>query len=286
LRICRFDADRIGVIKGDQVIDVTDGLSDLLSTRYPYPPGDALITNLGRLRPKIETMSQSAAGIPLAKVRLLSPVANPSKIIGAPVNYQKHLEEGDRDNEIRQGRPRLTIGEAGLFLKANSSLVGPYPGVTVRFPDRRTDHELELAVIIGRKGSDVPENKALDLVAGYAIGLDMTVRGKEDRSMRKSVDSYSVLGPWLVTRDEIADPGKLDIALTVNGETRQSSNTSLLIYGVAKQIAWASTFYTLYPGDVIMTGTPEGVGPVHPGDIMRAEIQGIGAMEVRVRAQE
>jgi 2-keto-4-pentenoate hydratase/2-oxohepta-3-ene-1,7-dioic acid hydratase in catechol pathway len=173
-----------------------------------------------------------------------------------------------------------------LFLKANSSLVGPYPGVTVRFPDRRTDHELELAVIIGRKGSDVPENKALDLVAGYAIGLDMTVRGKEDRSMRKSVDSYSVLGPWLVTRDEIADPGKLDIALTVNGETRQSSNTSLLIYGVAKQIAWASTFYTLYPGDVIMTGTPEGVGPVHPGDVMRAEIQGIGAMEVRVRAQE
>jgi 2-keto-4-pentenoate hydratase/2-oxohepta-3-ene-1,7-dioic acid hydratase in catechol pathway len=284
MRICRFDNDRVGVIRGDEVIDVTDGVSDLLAARYPYPPGDPLIANLGRLRSKLETMAKSGTGIALGKVRLLSPVANPDKIIGAPVNYEKHIAEGDRDKEIRQGRPRLTIGQAGLFLKANSSLVGPHAGVALRFLDRRTDHEVELAAIIGRKASDIPEDKALDFVAGYAIGLDMTVRGPEDRSFRKSVDTYSVLGPWLVTRDEIADPGRLDLELTVNGEPRQSANTSSMIYSVAKQIAWASTFYTLYPGDVIMTGTPEGVGPVKPGDVMRAKIETIGAMDVHVRA--
>jgi 2,4-didehydro-3-deoxy-L-rhamnonate hydrolase len=286
LRLCRFDQHRIGVIRADQVHDVTDGIAGDLSARYPYPPGDALIANLGRLRKNIERLADSAPAIALTKVRLLSPVANPSKIVGAPVNYQKHLEEGDRDKEIRQGRPRLTIGDAGLFLKASSSLVGPSEGVAVRFPDRRTDHELELAAIIGVRAANISEAKALEHVAGYAIGLDMTVRGPEDRSFRKSVDTYSVLGPWMVTADEIPDPGELAIKLTVNGETRQAANTKAMIYGVARQIAWASTFYTLYPGDVIMTGTPEGVGPVKPGDVMHAQIERVGSMEVGVRAAD
>jgi len=114
----------------------------------------------------------------------------------------------------------------------------------------------------------------------------MTVRGPEDRSFRKSVDTYSVLGPWMVTADEITAPQFLSLRLTVNGQLRQVANTAEMLLPIAEQIAWASSFYTLHPGDVIMTGTCEGVGPVEPGDLMHAEIEGIGAMDVRVVSAE
>jgi len=155
--------------------------------------------------------------------------------------------------------------------------------VALRFTDRRNDHEAELAVIIGTGGSNIPKAKAFDHVFGYAIGLDMTVRGTELPSFRKSIDSYAVLGPWLVTKDEIADPDALDFSLTVNGELRQKSNTRYLVYDVARLIEYASSFYTLHPGDVIYTGTPSGVAPVKAGDVMRIEMQGIGSMDVAVR---
>ena len=112
----------------------------------------------------------------------------------------------------------------------------------------------------------------------------MTTRGKELQSFRKSSDSYSVLGPWMVTKDEIEDPNSLDLNISVNGEERQSSNTDQLVYNVQQCIEYTTTRYTVYPGDIIMTGTPEGVGPVEPGDIMTAEIEKIGKMEVAVRA--
>ena len=112
----------------------------------------------------------------------------------------------------------------------------------------------------------------------------MTVRGSEDRSFRKSIDSYAVLGPWLVTADEIDEPGNLDFELSVNGETRQKSNTSQLIYDIPRLIEYAASFYTLHPGDIIMTGTPAGVGPVADGDVMVVEFERIGRMEVGVRA--
>ena len=123
-----------------------------------------------------------------------------------------------------------------------------------------------------------------DYVAGYAIGLDITIRGSEDRSFRKSADSYSVLGPWLVTADEIPDPGTLDLEIAVNGERRQQSNTRYLILGVAELIELASSMYTLYPGDVIFTGTPDGVSPIVAGDRIVATIESIGTMHVAVRA--
>jgi len=116
-----------------------------------------------------------------------------------------------------------------------------------------------------------------------SIGLDITIRGTEDRSFRKSVDTHSVLGPWLVTADEISDPGDLDLEIAVNGEQRQKSNTSRLILGVPELIELASSFYTLYPGDVIFTGTPEGVSPIEAGDEIVATIEQIGTMRVRVR---
>jgi 2-keto-4-pentenoate hydratase/2-oxohepta-3-ene-1,7-dioic acid hydratase in catechol pathway len=215
-------------------------------------------------------------------VRLLSPVANPGKIIGAPVNYQLHLDESRADAGINFGTQVKTIHEYGVFLKATSSLIGAGEAVVVDWDERRTDHEIELAVVIGKAGFRIAEADALDHVAGYAIGLDMTIRGTEDRSFRKSLDTFSVLGPHLVTADELGDPGALDFELKVDGETRQKANTRDLILGVPELIAYASRAYTLYPGDVIMTGTPEGVAPVSPGNVMHAWMEGIGEMEVRV----
>jgi 2-keto-4-pentenoate hydratase/2-oxohepta-3-ene-1,7-dioic acid hydratase in catechol pathway len=152
------------------------------------------------------------------------------------------------------------------------------------FPDRPTEHVAELGVVIGRQGVDIPQARALDYVAGYAAALDMVVRGPEDRSLRKSLDSFAVLGPWLVTPDELGDPQNLDFTLAVNGQVRQRANTRDMILDVKRQIALASTFYTLYPGDILMTGTCEGVGPVRPGDQMWVEFERIGAMRVGVRA--
>ena len=160
-----------------------------------------------------------------------------------------------------------------MFLKANSALVGPSEGIPLRFPDRRNDHEVELVMVIGKAGSDIPQAKALDYVAGYCLGLDMTVRGREDRSFRKSVDGYAVLGPWMVTADEIPDPDSLPIMIEVNGEVRQKSNTSQLIYNCRRLIEFASQFYTLYPGDLVYTGTPDGVSPVKPGDSHRLPLE-------------
>jgi len=152
----------------------------------------------------------------------------------------------------------------------------------LRFPDRRNDHEVELAVVIGRQGNRIEKARALDYVWGYAIGLDMTVRGPELQCFRRSVDTYSVLGPWMVSRDEVADPNSLDLSIRVNGKVRQKSNTRYLVYDVQRLIEYASSMYTLYPGDIIMTGTPAGVGPVKPGDVLRAEIELIGEFDIRV----
>jgi 2,4-diketo-3-deoxy-L-fuconate hydrolase len=148
----------------------------------------------------------------------------------------------------------------------------------------RNDHEVELAAVIGKTARHVPKEKALDYVAGYTIGLDMTVRGTEDRSYRKSAQSYAVIGPWLTTADQIADPEKLTIWLELNGEPRQRSSTGAMIVGLAELIEIASRVYTLHPGDILMTGSPEGVTAVKPGDRMRAGCDGIGEMTVDVRA--
>ena len=156
-------------------------------------------------------------------------------------------------------------------------------GEAVPAEKRRTDPEVEFSVVIGRKGTDIPRARAMEYVAGYAIGLDMTLRGPELPSSRKSIDSYAVLGPWLVTADELADPHSVEMRLTVNGELRQEANTRDLLFDMAAIIENAARFYTLYPGDVIMTGTPEGVAPIRPGDRMEIEAGGIGKMTVDVR---
>jgi 2-keto-4-pentenoate hydratase/2-oxohepta-3-ene-1,7-dioic acid hydratase in catechol pathway len=284
MRLCRFDENRLGVVVGERVHDVSEALGRLPAARYPFPPHDALIAGLEALCPELERLAAKAPALPLERVTLLSPVANPGKVIAAPVNYKKHLEEALADKGIHHGNLVQEIHRAGMFLKATSAVVGPGAGVRLVHLDRRNDHEVELAVVIGRKGRNIAMEQAMQYVAGYCIGLDMTIRGPEERSLRKSPDSYCVLGPWLVTRDEIDDPGRLGVSLEVNGEVRQDAHTSDLILGVAQLIAWGSSFYTLHPGDVLLTGTPQGVGPVRPGDVMTARVERIGSMRVAVAA--
>jgi 2-keto-4-pentenoate hydratase/2-oxohepta-3-ene-1,7-dioic acid hydratase in catechol pathway len=288
MRLCRFDEGRLGVVEGEHVRDVTAALDVLPSYRYPLPQHDVFIASLDQVVARARLILAESPLLPLGAVRLLSPVANPGKIVAAPVNYNKHLDEVRGDAALHHNNPghTLTIHSAGVFLKATSSLVGAGEGVTVRCAARRTDHEVELAFVIGRTANRVPVAEALQYVAGYAIGLDITIRGSEDRSFRKSADTYTVLGPWLVTADEIPDPGSLDLQLELNGELRQKSNTRFLILGVPQLIALASSFYTLYPGDVVLTGTPEGVSPVEPGDRVVAAIDRIGTMQVDVRGAE
>ena len=285
MKICRFDDDRIGLVQEDKsVLDVTGALNVLPLMKWPVPLGDAFILNLESITSEMQRLAPDAPSVFLSDITLKSPVANPSKIIGAPINYQKHIDESVTDDGIVSSRPISHISDWGMFLKANSALVGSGEGVALRFTEARNDHEMELAVIIGKKGTNIPIEEARSYIAGYAIGLDMTTRGKELQSFRKSADTYAVLGPWLVTADEIPDPNNLDLKISVNGEIRQNSNTQELVYNVEKLIEYTSKRYTLYPGDIIMTGTPDGVGPVEPGDVMTCELEGVGIMDVNVQA--
>lgn len=282
MRICRFNGDRLGLVKGDKVIDVTPVLGLIAPHSYPFPKKDLLIEGLPLMRSAIEAEAGKGSVHALSSVRFESPVANPGKIIGAPINYKAHVEESKADAGIGHGRSITSIGDWGMFLKAGSSLIGCGDDIVLRFPQRRNDHEVELGVVIGTRCNQVSAARAMDHVAGYTVALDMTLRGPEFQCFRKSIDSYSVAGPWLVTADEVADPNSLDLWLTVNGESRQKSNTRLLVYNIARLIEFASSFYTLMPGDIIMSGTPEGVGPVKPGDLIEAGIESIGQFSIRV----
>jgi 2-keto-4-pentenoate hydratase/2-oxohepta-3-ene-1,7-dioic acid hydratase in catechol pathway len=284
MRICRFDDNRLGVVTDKGIHDVTELLAQLPHWTYPLPVFDPLVKNLPKLRPALEQQSKQSAPTPLKGVRLLSPVANPGKIIAAPVNYKKHLEEVLAQKELHHGNLINEIHRAGLFLKATSSLIGAGQRIELVHLDRRNDHEVELAVVIGKPARNVSAANALDHVAGYCIGLDITIRGPEERSFRKSPDTYTVLGPWMVTADELDDPSRLSFSIAVNGEIRQDANTDDLVLGVKELIELASSFYTLHPGDIILTGTPQGVGPVCPGDVLFARMDRIGDMRVEVGA--
>lgn len=282
MKLCRFNTNQLGLVEGDQIIDVTPALDVIPPMRYPAPLGDQLIANLGAVMAKAQSLKANAPRLPLASVKLLPPVGNPTKIVNAPINYVKHIEESNADPGIKHGRTITHISDWGLFLKATSSLAGFGDEVRLLYPERRNDHELELAIIIGKQGKNIAKENARDYIAGYAMGLDMTTRGKELLSWRKSGDTYALLGPWFTSADEIKDPNALDLELKVNGVTRQKANTRDLVYNVDKLIEYASDKYTLYPGDIILTGTPEGVGPVVPGDVMQLYIEGLGRAEVKI----
>jgi 2-keto-4-pentenoate hydratase/2-oxohepta-3-ene-1,7-dioic acid hydratase in catechol pathway len=286
MRLARFGDNGLGlgVVDGECLRDVSAALDVLPAFRYPLPAVDPLIASFSVISDRVRALLPAAPVLPLASVTLLSPVANPGKIVAAPVNYQKHLDEVRGDEGLHHQNQINTIHKAGLFLKATSALAGAGEGVALRKLERRNDHEIELAFVIGRTARFVTRRDALHYVVGYAIGLDITIRGTEERSLRKSADSYAVLGPWLTTADEVGSPDDLELRLSVNGELRQCARTSQLTMGVAELVEFASAFYTLNPGDVFFTGTPEGVGPIYPGDVIDAAIERVGSMRVPVRA--
>lgn len=277
MRICRYQesADgpvRLGVVRGDRVHDVTAVTGALPPVRWPFPPGDQLIAHLDALRPEMERLADTAPGVPVAQVLLRAPIANPGKFICGAGNHRIVLGAG--------GHPR----RLGFLFKMTSANAGPADGVTLRWPERVTFHEAEIAIVIGRTCTEVAAVDALECVAGYAIGLDMTMQGSEFPSFGKSFDSYGVMGPWLTTADEIADPDALAYRLTVNGVERTVDTTANLVLGIADLVEHAASVMTLHPGDVIFSGTPPmSVGRVVPGDEMFIEMDGLGSMTVQVR---
>ena len=281
MKICRFNHDRLGIVCGVEVADVTPALDAIPDLHWPIAPGDVLIRHWSLIAPRIAAFLPAAPRLALAELSLLSPITNPSKIIGIARNRRNLASEkinlGEGSANQRQDDDPIQ-----MFIKAPSAIAGPSDGFTPRFADRRTDPEAELTIIIGKPGTQISDADAFQHIFGYCIGLDMTLRGKESPSSRKSIDTYAVLGPWIVTRDDVPNPDALDMHFTLNGKLVQQANTRDLAFGIAQIVAHASQFYTLHPGDAIMVGTPVGFEPVKPGDIMRAEFSQIGAMDVRV----
>jgi 2-keto-4-pentenoate hydratase/2-oxohepta-3-ene-1,7-dioic acid hydratase in catechol pathway len=272
MKLARFNGGRIGVLDGAMVRDITTVIG--LDPRAWPPVGMVqLIGTYNSLLPKIRS-EMSRVPIAEAGIRLEAPILWPNKLIAYPVNYVAHGQERN---------VTLRADTNGFFLKAGSSLSGPEDAIILPdLPGREVHHEAELAIIIGKEARHVEAAQALQYVFGYACLIDVTVRGKEDRVMRKSYDTFTPIGPVIVTSDEVGDPGSLDLKLWVNEELRQQANTRDLILDVPNMIAMASSVATLYPGDVIASGTPEGVGPIHAGDRVTIEIERVGRMSVHV----
>ncbi|CAN5226725.1 fumarylacetoacetate hydrolase family protein [soil metagenome] len=273
MRIVRFDDGAIGVVADGLVHDVsTIAGSDVGA--WPPVAMNRLIADFDRLRPHLEAAIGTVPSKPLAEVSLLTPIPWPNKLMAYPVNYVDHATEMN------------SVGFAnvqGYFLKANSSLVGASDAIVLpNLPTREVHHECELGLVIGKGGRSIPRERAFEHVFGYACLIDVVVRGKEERVFRKSYDSFTPVGPWIVTADEVPDPNDLEMKLWVNDDLRQHANTRDLIVSLAEMIEIASSASTLYSGDIIATGTPAGVGPIRDGDQVRIEIAHVGSMTLPV----
>lgn len=273
MRLARFDGGRIGICVGEEIVDVTE-VCGVDPDEWPATGPLRLIRDFAELRPKIEAALASAPRRPLAAVRLETPVPWPNKVIAYPVNYHAHGRE-------MQAQYRAT--NQGFFLKPSSAVSGPNdPVVLPKVPGREVHHESELGIVIGKQVRGLAREDWREAVFGYTCLLDMVVRGREERVFRKAYDSFCPVGPWIVTADEVTDPAALDMKLWVGDELRQSANTRDLVLDIPGMIATASAVMTLYPGDIIATGTPEGVGPVVDGDRIRIVIDQVGEMIVDV----
>jgi 2-keto-4-pentenoate hydratase/2-oxohepta-3-ene-1,7-dioic acid hydratase in catechol pathway len=274
MKLARFNDDRIGVVSGEAIVDVTD-IAGAEPGSWPPVAMNRLIANFAEYRAKLERAAASGKGVPLANVKLLTPVPWPNKVIAYPVNYHDHgIEMGSSYRANNQG----------FFFKPPSSLSGPADPIQLPVnAGRRIDHECELAVIIGKQGRDIPRAQWRDYAFGYSCLIDAVIRGKEERVTRKGFDSFCPVGPWIVTEDEIGDAvSHLQGRLWVNGELKQDANTRDLILDIPGMIEMASSVMTLYPGDIIATGTPAGVGPIRHGDKVKIEFERVGTMVLDV----
>lgn len=262
---------RLHAVLDDRSVDLTDALG--LTGIGAGGPLLAFLERGGSVDELRALDLDALPAQPLDAGRLAAPIARPGKVVGAPVNYLDHKAE--------MGEQR-TIADFGVFLKAGSSVIGPTEQIRLPYLDVRTDHEGELGVVIGRTASRVPAERALEHVFGYAPVLDITVRAGEDRSTRKSFDTFTPFGPWVTTADDVPDPGALELRCWVDDELRQHASTADLIYDVAQLVAYASHVMTLHPGDLIATGTPAGVGPIASGQRVAVEIEQLGRLVVGV----
>lgn len=283
MKIARFESKggvQLGIVRSERIIPLSDLGVDIADMIALIEAGPELLKQIG------ERLDESGedAGEPLSSVRLMAPL-RPRKFLGLGMNYQRHAEEAKRlgidvpDNQL-------------WFNKQTSCVSGPYdaidPGVT-----EKLDYEVELGVVIGKPAKSVKAADASGYIFGYLVVNDVSARDWQfhttTMTMGKSFDTHGPIGPWIVTADEITDPQALNIRSLVNGEKRQDSNTRDFIHGIGAQIEYLSTAFTLEPGDIISTGTPEGVGVamqppqfLQPGDVVRCEIDGIGAIENKV----
>lgn len=258
MRLCRFDDDRLGWVNGSRVHDVSRVLERLPPFRWPLPAFDPLIAALDELRAPLAAEAGRAAPAPLDSVILRSPVPRPGKIVA-----------------VRRNRGESRSPAPHLFLKAPSSVAGPGDGIRLPPLDRKVECELELALVIGV----VHPRPA---IAGYCLALDLAVAGQEDRGLRKSADTFCVLGPWLTTVDESPDPVTLAIELELDGELRQHGRIADQPFPPAQVIGHVSRFVTLQPGDVILGGCPAPAIEIGPGDRLRARVRGVAEMHVNV----
>jgi len=259
------------------LVGVTDTAVKLIQQPLGIPDDhpDPLLWLLesGCPREELELKLQEADSAAFEYGTLSSPIRRPQKIIAAPVNYRDHQVEMSEQS---------SISDYGVFLKANSSITGPNGIVELPYTDRRIDQEGELGIVIGSRGRHIPAADAMHYVFGYCCLLDVSVRSTEDRSTRKSFDSFTPIGPWITTRDEVPDPSGLQLECWVNGELRQKASTSELIFDVPLLIEYASSVMTLEPGDIIATGTPAGVGSLADGDHVRVAIERLGELHISV----
>lgn len=282
MKIARFEYN--GIIGIGIVRD--EGLIDLKKSGLLYNSIDEIIAGgEDALKEISRACDKKPIDFKLSAIQLLAPIPKPGKYLAIGMNYQKHLEESDR---IGAGRPTKQL----WFNKQITCINDPYgtidSGVT-----EKLDYEVELGVVIGKRAKHVKAKDALEYIFGYFVADDISARDWQFHSptftMGKSFDTHGPIGPWIVTADEIEDPQTLDLRCYVNGELRQSSNTSMMIYPIAQQIEYLSTAFTLEPGDLIATGTPEGVGvamepPIFlkSGDVVRCEVDHIGMIENKV----
>lgn len=281
MKLCRFTqagTTRIGKVVGDAVVDLSDVPGVNGSMR-------ALLADWEALKPALE--AATAPSFVLADVKLEAPITDPQKFLAIGMNYQAHADEA-----AAAGVPVPT--SQLWFNKQVSCIAGPFDDVDVPKVSDKVDYEAELGFVIGKRCHDVSEAEALSVVGGYLVCNDVTARDWQFRSptftLGKSFDTHGPIGPWITTSDEVPDPHGLTLHLSVNGVEKQRSSTGDMIYDIRAQIAYLSTVMTLEPGDLISTGTPSGVGIaagsfLKDGDVVRVEVDGLGAIENRFTAE-
>jgi 2-keto-4-pentenoate hydratase/2-oxohepta-3-ene-1,7-dioic acid hydratase in catechol pathway len=266
----------VGIVTEEGVVDAAGAIA--VPASAGLSPMRRLLLGADGTGVDAATLAETLAGVsgtavPLSELQVEPIVPDPGKIMAAPVNYFDHKAEMNEDAHV---------DSLGLFLKAPTSVLAAAGEVRLPYTDRRFDQEGELAVVIGRTASHVSASDALEYIAGYTLLLDMTMRGGEDRSTRKSFDTFTPVGPFLVTPDEAGSPQDMRLRCWVGDELRQDADIADLIWGVPELIAYASSVMVLKPGDILTTGTPAGVGVVGDGDRVAVEVGGLGRLEVWV----